>query len=177
MSITIRYHGSLKDQSLLPSLQEDLLDFAKTSGWPSEEVDGVFSSLKGGAAAAKAQGAVQTINPPLTLKGVKLIVHPQTDPLWFTFNPEGELTRLSYYAVDYYIGKKPQDPVSRKYEFVHQSQASIQTSVGGEQLHQLVVKMLDYVKAKYMPDLSVQDDSGYWEHRDGAALKKLMNSQ
>ena len=129
MSVTIRYFGSLKDMSDLPQLKEDLVDIARISEWPSEEVDGVFSSLRGPVVTGKAaEGAVQTINPPLTLKGMKLIVHPQTDPLWFTFNPEGEITRLSYYAVDYYIGKKPNDPVSRKFEFVHQTQASIQTS-------------------------------------------------
>ena len=177
MSVTIRYFGCLKDMSDLPQLKEDLLDIAHTSEWPSEEVDGVFSSLRSPPPSGKGAGsAVQTINPPLTLKGLKLIVHPQTDPLWFTFNPEGEITRLSYYAVDYYIGKKANDPVSRKFEFVHQTQASIQTSVGGADLHKLVIRILDYVKGRYIPGLTVMDDSGYWENRDGAALKKLMDS-
>jgi hypothetical protein len=177
MSVTIRYFGSLRDMSDLTQLKEDLVDIAQTSEWPSEEVDGVFSSLRSPVARGKsAESAVQTINPPLTLNGMKLIVHPQTDPLWFTFNPEGEITRLSYYAVDYYIGKKPNDPVSRKFEFVHQTQASIQTSVGGPELHKLVIKLLDYVKGRYIPDLTVMDDSGYWENRDAASLKKLMDS-
>ena len=177
MSVTIRYFGSLKDMSDLPRLQDELLDIARTSEWPSEEVDGVFSSLRSPSPAEKSgSSAVQTINPPLTLKGIKLIVHPQTDPLWFTFNPEGEITRLSYYAVDYYIGKKPSDPVSRKFEFVHQAQASIQTSVGGPELHKLVIRLLDYVKGRYIPGLTVMDDSGYWENRDANELKKLMDS-
>ena len=178
MSVTIRYFGSLNNMNDLPRMLDELRDIAHTSEWPYEDVDGVFSSLRSPlqGRAKGGESAVQTINPPLTLKGMKLIVHPQTDPLWFTFNPEGEITRLSYYAVDYYVGKKPNDPVSRKFEFVHQSQASIQTTVGGAELHKLVVKLLSHVKEHYIPGLTVMDDSGYWEDRDDASLKKLMDS-
>ena len=79
--------------------------------------------------------------------------------------------------MDYYVGKKPNDPVSRKFEFVHQAQASIQTTVGGPDLHRLVIRLLDRIKTRYIPGLTVMDDSGYWEKREDVALKKLMDSR
>ena len=172
MSVTIRYHGALQSMSRLEQMQEDFLDIACTNEWPSEIVDGSFSSLRRDE--PRGQGAVGTLSPPLTLRGIKLIVHPQTDPLWFTFDEMGQLTRLGFYAVDHYAGRKGSEALTRKFEFVHQSQASIQTTVGGSELHQRTVKLLDYLKSQYVPDLAVSDDSGYWEDRDEARLKRLM---
>jgi hypothetical protein len=116
---------------------------------------------------------VQTLSPPLTLKGIKLFVHPQTDPLWFTFDKEGVLTRLGYFAVDHYGSKRGEQP-GRRFEFIHQSQASIQTSIGGIELHQTAIRLLDHLKKRYVPDLGVRDDTGYWEDRDDDKLKRLM---
>lgn len=179
MSVTIRYHGSLGTLDRIEEMQEDFLDIAITNQWPSEIVDGAYSSLrreeaKGRAGLAAKASGVSTLSPPLTLKGIKLIVHPQTDPLWFTFDPEGALTRLGYYAVDHYGAKLGAQP-TRRFEFVHQSQASIQTSVGGVELHQTVIRLLEYLKKRYVPDLQISDDSGYWENRDEANLRRLMD--
>jgi hypothetical protein len=172
MSVTIRYHGALQDLRQVESLQEEFLDIARTQAWPSEAVDGSFSSLRRDEFGARGAG-VGTLSPPLTLKGVKIIVHPQTDPLWFTFDEAGQLTRLGYYAVDHYPGRKGETP-SRRFEFVHQSQASIQTTVGGSELHLSAVRLLEHLKSRYVPDLQVSDDSGFWEDRDLARLKRLM---
>jgi hypothetical protein len=184
MSVTIRYNGVLKDMKAIEELQEEFLDIASTQEWPSEIVDGAYSSLKRDESlrnTAKARGLVTTASRPLTLKGIKLVVHPQTDPLWFTFDSEGALTRLSYFAVDYYPGTKAEAAAarasSRRYEFVHQSQASIQTTLGGPELHRTVVRVLDYLKKKYVPDLKVLDDSTYWQHRDLDLLKQVMNKK
>ena len=172
MSVTIRYHGALQDLSRVEEMQEEFLDIACTQEWPSEVVDGSFSSLRKDEPRSK--GAVSTLSPPLTLKGIKLTVHPQTDPLWFTFDDSGMLTRLGFYAVDHYAGRKGSEALTRRFEFVHQSQASIQTTVGGAELHMTTVKLLDYLKSRYVPDLHVSDDSGYWDDRDEQRLKSLM---
>jgi hypothetical protein len=172
MSVTIRYHGNLSDPGSLESLQEEFLDIACTNEWPSEIVDGSFSSLR--KEDPRHGGAVGTLSPPLTLRGIKLIVHPQTDPLWFTFDESGGLTRLGYYAVDHYAGRKGSEALSRRFEFVHQSQASIQTTVGGADLHLCTVRLLDRLKSRYVPGLSVIDESGYWDERDESRLRRLM---
>jgi hypothetical protein len=173
MSVTIRYYGSLKDSGRIEEMQEEFLDIACTNEWPSEIVDGSFSSLRRDEPRFKGAG-VGTLSPPLTLQGIKLIVHPQTDPLWFTFDEAGSLTRLGYYAVDHYAGHKGSEALSRRFEFVHQSQASIQTTVGGVDLHLCTIKLLDHLKSRYVPELTVVDDSGYWQDRDETRLRRLM---
>ena len=175
MSVTIRYSGFLKNLNAIEELQTEFLDIAGIQGWPSEIVDGAYSSLKRDETPSLSRGAVTTVSPPLTLKGIKLVLHPQTDPLWFTFDAEGALTRLSYFAVDYY--PLPKAAASRRYEFVHQSQASIQTTLAGLEWHMTVVRILDYLKKKYVPDLNVADDSGYWLHRDQALLQRALRQK
>jgi hypothetical protein len=172
MSVTIRYHGALQDMGSLEEMQEEFLDIACTNEWPSEIIDGSFSSLR--KEESRSKGAVSTLSPPLTLKGIKLTVHPQTDPLWFTFDEAGQLTRLGFYAVDHYAGRKGSEIPSRRFEFVHQSQASIQTGVGGAGLHMTAIKLLDHLKGRYVPSLQVSDDSGFWQNRDEGRLRRLM---
>lgn len=164
MSVTVRYSGTLQDMASLSSLQEEFADIAATQAWPHEPVDGAFAGVD----SITKSGRVGLLAPPLLLKGLRLVVHPQTDPLWLSFAPNGELTRMSFYSVDSPGG-------SRRYEFIHQSQASIQTSIGGARLHRTVIRLLDRLKWQYMPDLQVHDDSGYYLDRDEAKLSRVMN--
>lgn len=175
MRVTVRYAGSLKDPGLIPVLVEEFQDIAATHAWPVDLVDGSFASTARGQREIRGRGAtgLKTLSPPLALKGLKLIVHPQTDPLWFTFDGDGSLTRLGFFSVD--IASSLGQP-SRRFELIHQAQASIQTSIGGVELHKTVVGLLDRLKAAYVADLGVQDDSGYFDERDEAHLKRLMGA-
>jgi hypothetical protein len=158
MSVTLRYSGTLKDLGLLPRLREEFQDIAATNQWP---VDVLERTLPKGR-----QAGGRLLAPPLTVAGLKVVVHPQTDPLWLTFDEQGALTRLDPY---------PLGGSGQRYGFLQQSQASMQTSIGGAPLHRTVVGLLDYLKRAYLPDLQVHDDSGYWELRDDAALTRLMD--
>jgi hypothetical protein len=173
MHVTIRYSGTLGDLASLPDMVEEFQDIAATHAWPTDLVEGVYDSIaRGPAGLAPRLGAgLKTLSPPLALKGLKLIVHPQTDPLWLTFDGDGQLTRLGYFSVD-----GPAGPAGRRFELIHQPQASIQTSIGGVLLHKTVVGLLDRLKRAYVPDLQVSDDSGYFDSRDGAHLQRLMGS-
>ncbi len=164
MSVTVRYSGSLQDIASLSSLQEEFSDIARTHAWPQEQVEGAFAGVE----SINRGGRTGLLAPPLMLKGLRLVVHPQTDPLWLSFAPNGELTRMSFYSVD-------APGATRRYEFLHQAQASIQTSIGGSRLHRTVIRLLDRLKWQYMPDLQVQDDSGYYLDRDEAKLSRVMN--
>lgn len=157
MSVTLRYSGSLKDRGLLPRLREDFQDIAATHAWPVDVLDAPPPAPK------RRGGGLQA--PVLTIEGLRVIVHPQTDPLWLTFDPDNVLTRL---------GRVPlrNDGTGGT---LHQSLASIQTGIGGPLLHKTVVSLLDYLKRAYVPDLEVHDESGYWLDRDDAALSKLMS--
>lgn len=166
MSVTLRYSGSLDDRALLPRLHEDFQDIAATHAWPVD--------LMAPPKTAEAPRG-RTLAPPLVLEGLRIIVHPQTDPLWLTFDPEGTLTRLGSYPLTQVA--RDGSPQGARFSFLHQSQASIQTGIGGALLHKTVVSLLDYLKRAYVRDLQVLDESGYWDTRDEAALKRLMEGR
>ena len=159
MSVTLRYSGTLKDLALLPRLREEFLDIAATNGWPVDVLERP-QAPKGRPAGGR------LLAPPLAVEGLKLVIHPQTDPLWLTFDEQGALTRLDPY---------PLGGSGHRFGFLQQAQASMQTSIGGAELHRTVVGLLDYLKRSYLPDLQVMDDSGYWASRDDAALERLMD--
>lgn len=166
MRITVRYGGALSDPSNLTKLREDFQDIAATQGWPVELMDRESGGRYGGG---------RTLAPPLALTGLKIVVHPQTDPLWLTFDEAGVLTRLGFSA------PLPGRPAAMfgapRLGFLHQSQASMQTSIGGSALHLTLVGLLDYLKSAYMRDLNVTDEAGYWQDRDIAALRLLMDGR
>ncbi|MGH7442540.1 MAG: hypothetical protein ACREKE_07710 [bacterium] len=163
MKVTLRYSGTLSDPVGLDRLREDFLDIAAIHAWPVDllEREPVSSRRFGGGNA--------TLAPPLVLAGLKVIVHPQTDPLWLTFDEAGVLTRLGGYALGSFTNPR--------LGLLHQSQASIQTSIGGVALHRTVVGLLDYLKRAYVRDLDVVDDSGFWQNRDEGALRLLMGGR
>jgi len=164
MSVTLRYSGTLKDPALLPSLREEFQDIAATNGWP---VDVLERTLPKGRPAGG-----RLLAPPVAVEGLKLVVHPQTDPLWLTFDETGVLTRLGSYPIGPGAGTGRQ-----RIGFLHQSQASMQTSIGGSGLHRTLIGLLDHLKRSYVQDLNVQDDTGYWLDRDADALRRLMDGR
>ena len=66
---------------------------------------------------------------------------------------------------------------SQGFGYLSQPAASIQTSIGGPELHRTVVGLLDYLKQAYMPDLQVSDETRYWDQRDEAELKRHMDAR
>jgi hypothetical protein len=168
MSVTLRYSGALADKNSLAKLSEDFRDIAATHAWP---VDALEPAPPEAVAKQRGRGA-RTLARPMTLQGLKIYIHPQTDPLWLTFDAEGVLTRLGTFPLTQ-VDREGGNASSR-FGFLHQSQASMQTSIGGQQLHSTVISLLDYLKKAYIPGLHVDDETGFWEHRDLEELKRLM---
>lgn len=168
MSVTLRYSGTLADPESLSRLREDFLDIAATHAWPVDSLEAPPQETP----VRRGRGA-RTMAPALVVQGLKIYVHPQTDPLWLTFDQDGALTRLGSFPLAQ-VGRDGETAASSRYGFVHQSQASMQTSIGGFLLHSTLVSLLDYLKRAYVPDLKVDDETGYWEKRDLDALKRLM---
>ncbi len=164
MKVTLRYGGTLDDPAGLPRLREDFQDIAAAHSWPVDLLDR-------GEGRPTGPGRGVTLAPPLALAGLKVFVHPQTDPLWLTFDEAGVLTRLG----DFGPGEPTSPPQGRRLGRLLQSSASMQTSIGGSELHRTVVGLLDYLKRAYMSDLDVSDDAGYWLDRDDAALRRRMD--
>ena len=171
MKITLRYGGTLDDASRVPRLQEDFQDIAAIHGWPVDLLERTSAAPRRGFGAA-------TLAPPAALFGLKVFIHPQTDPLWLTFDETGILTRLGQ-VPGRMAGFGVREAVASLALLgdLRQPEASMQTSIGGAALHRTVVGLLDYLKRAYMRDLRVTDETGYWLGRDDAALSRLMDGR
>lgn len=85
-------------------------------------------------------------------EGVILEPNDRTESLAFLFDREGRLRCL----VDLVCGQFEPDP--RCSYFV-----SAKTQYGDVGTHLWIVGLLRYLKSKYLPDLEVNDEGGYWE--------------
>lgn len=168
MSHTIHYFGRLKRPELLSELQEEFSEFAQVSGWNHERVDHVFpveDSSEG---------------PRPTLRGIRIFLSEGDGPVRFTFDQDGHLSHL-YYETETtwpvsmeHASRDDFHPVApggrRVLHHVH-----THTTLQGQaiQPHVTLVKLLDHLGKKYVPNLEVIDDTGYWSKRD----EKLLESR
>jgi hypothetical protein len=103
--------------------------------------------------------ALDAENP--VFEGVILDPGDKTESLAFLFDREGRLRNL----VDLVCGQFEPDP--RCSYFV-----SVKTQYGEIRTHLWIVGLLRYLKSKYLPDLEVNDEGGYWESGDAAELDR-----
>ncbi len=94
-------------------------------------------------------------------EGVILNPDDKTESLPFLFDREGRLRCL----VDLVCGQFEPDP--RCSFFV-----SVKTQYGDLRTHLWIVGLLRYLKSKYLPDLEVNDEGGYWETGDVPELER-----
>ena len=93
------------------------------------------------------------------IKGVSVTPHKDSESLSFFFNIEdGGLRNIMNV-----IMKDPYNPEEPEWDF-------IKTQFAPPEVHVTVIKLLQYIKKKYMPDLEVVDEGDYWETGDEKLL-------
>jgi hypothetical protein len=160
MSITVHYFGKVKNQESVREIQEEFREIAQVSGWTHEMVDHVFTQ----------EGEIP--GSRLSLKGVRITFNKTTSPLQLTFDKDGYLSHI------YYEKSSVESPArggASHRQLLHQIHTSTNLRNGDGETHRTLVKLLDYLKKKYVPNLEVIDNTGYWYSRDEAVLapKKL----
>ena len=160
MSTTVHYFGKIKGQEDLRELQDEFKEIAQVSGWAHEMVDHVFAQ----------EGEMPVTR--LTLRGIRLTLNKTTSPLQLTFDKDGYLSHIYYEKAPADL-MSPQNKAMR--QVLHQVHTSTAARAGDIATHKTVVKLLDYVKKRYVPNLEVIDNTGYWYSRDESVLapKKL----
>jgi nucleoid DNA-binding protein len=164
VSHTLHYFGRLADRELLPELQDEYAEIAQVSGWTHERVDLTFPGESGG--------------PGPTLRGIRLNIAPHSSQVQFTFDQEGYLAHLYYEAAEtagspLRSGKPApargvRTPVEPK--VLHHLHTHTVLREGHPETHRTLVRLLDYLLKRYVPNLEVIDNTGYWTTRDEQAL-------
>lgn len=158
MSVTIHYFGKVSDPAVLRDLVEDYEEIARVSGWTFERVDHVFT---------RDQGPSES---RLALKGIRITLGLGATPLLLTFDQEGHLAHIYYEPVSLSDEKEVADRTIPR-RLLHQVHAHTTLKQADPHLHVTLVKLLDHLKKRYVPNLEVIDNTGYWHSRDEALLR------
>ncbi len=161
MSTTVHYFGKIKSQEAIREIQDEFREIAQVIGWSHEMVDHVFTQ----------EGEIPGTR--LSLRGIRVTLNKSTSPLQLSFDKDGYLSHIYYEKAP---AEMPgQRPTGATRQLLHQVHTSTSIRTGDSATHVSVVKLLDYVKKRYVPNLEVIDNTGYWYSRDESVLsaKKL----
>jgi hypothetical protein len=140
MGLTIHYSARLKNPKQLPELVAEVSDICRSMDWKyhtfePDENEGEHD-----------------------VSGIILNPHPDCEPVWLTFRPDGVLTTPIM----------EQMRKDGEYDF---SGAFTKTQFAGPQTHIVVVKLLKYVAGKYLDEVKVTDEGNYWETESVEVLR------
>jgi hypothetical protein len=157
MGVTIHYRGTLNNTGLLPQLHSELTDIARVMKWDCQEMDDDW------AVEPNARLESGRIVGHLGLKGVLIQPHNASETLAFLFDRNGVLHSPAGMALSC-EGRALGDWVSVKTQFAPPD------------VHARIVGLLKYLKRRYISDLEVTDEGGYWETGNWEALIQKMES-
>ncbi len=147
MGITIYYRGRIEPLDQIEPCIAELENIAKTLKWEYFLCDGSKPKKEAGVPAT----------------GIGLHIHPKSEHFCICFDPDGILRHPI--AADFGLLK---DPVFGEDFFVF-----VKTHYAPVHNHIAVVWLLRYLKRRYIPNLEVSDEAGYWESDDLDALKEF----
>lgn len=144
MGITIHYQGKLNQPDLADAFCEELADISKTMEWKYNRINDEPDS------------------EPVQLKGIIISPHEKSEPLVFTFDPEGYLRNA------FMMRFADEEPDFTWYNHTKTQFAPIE-------VHIAIIKLLKYLQLKYMDNLEVMDEGSYWDTGDENLLKQKID--
>lgn len=163
MGLSIHYRGTLTDKKQIYPLMDELEDIARSMQWTCRRFDEDWSRTPDARLSHEVPGQI-SIEGEAGLKGVMLDLHEQCESLWLCFNASGALTSVLQVALLADEGY-PSAP----------GWLSVKTQFAGADIHIAIVKLLRYLKGKYLHDLEVEDESGYWQNGKREAVTQQIN--
>lgn len=161
MGITIHYRGKLNDIKQIYKIKDELIDIAKSMGWEWDSLDEDWN--KPNTAKLIHQKNRAEIKGHLPLKGISFVPHPDSDTVSFYFDGTGKLqTPIGMVLIN--EGK-----------IEHDGCVSVKTQFAPPEVHITIVKLLKYLKKKYISNLIVRDEGEYWETGDENILREKID--
>ncbi len=153
MGITIHYRGSIEDLSLIDPIQRAMVEFCQSMNWKYHLWNEDLSKPFNAKLVHTDKGA--EIKGHIPLRGISIDSDPNNETLNLLFNPEG---RLSSFLQEILLhdGTLTKD----------QDWVFVKTQFGTVDAHIAIVKLLQYLKQSYIPNLEVKDEGEYWETGD-----------
>ncbi len=155
MGIKIHYKGTINDISLIDDFCDELKDIASDMDWKYSLLDEDIYKPNTSYIDDDHQ-----IKGHIPLKGIVINVHPKAESLSFLFDKNGLIRSI----------------VSMTYEKDKaESYDSIKTQFAPVDIHMSVIKLLKYLKKKYIGNLEVFDEGRYWETENRELLTEKID--
>lgn len=162
MGIMINYRGKIDDIRDVSRLSREIEEFADILDWDIRQWDENWQLPN--SASIKIKKGECELTGHVPIRGVSVIPDPDCEPLFLTFRNDGVLTN-STHMVLLADGEIDSDDMW----------LSTNTQFSSADTHAALIKLLKFVKNKYISDLEVQDEGFYWKYEDIAKLKKRFS--
>ncbi len=164
MGITIYYRGKINQADLVDRLTDEMEDFAHSLEWRTQHWKEDWS--KKSPPGRLSQGR-KSIRPSghASLHAITLFPHKNCELVSLIFDSNGYLADARVTAM------QAQTVMKRDGSWV-----STKTQFAPLESHITIVKLLQYLKKRYIANLEVIDEGGYWESRDAGQLKRRLDS-
>ncbi len=163
MGVTIHYRGKINDVKNVDVLTDEVVDFAQTLGWRSQRWDEDWSQPNTARVTHTEKGIKIEGHAPL--RGVTLFPHKESEPLSLTFEPGGYLVHILGMVMIADGQLKPEE-----------SWMATKTQFAPIEAHISIIKLLQHLKKRYISNLEVEDEGGYWQTDDANELKRRIDS-
>jgi len=145
MGVTIHYKGRINDPVIINSLIDEISDICEDMKWEYTIIEKEENDID---------------HPPI--QGIVFSIHEECEPVGFIFDKNGRLR--SPISIPFYEENDK-----------HQLVVSVKTQFSSPDIHIVLIKLLRYIKSKYIENLEVTDEGEYWETSNKARLKYLFD--
>ena len=163
MGITIYYRGKINQTDLVDRLTAEMEDFAHSLEWRTQHWKEDWSKSHSGMLSQDRKSFRPSRHG--ALRGITLFPHKNCELLSLTFDPNGSLVDARVIAMQAQTAMKRDD-----------GWVSIKTQFAPLESHITIVKLLQYLKKRYVADLEIIDEGGYWESGNVDELKRRFDS-
>ena len=156
MGVTINFRGKLADRHKINEFCKEIIAIAELLSWDYSILD--KASVK------KSEATIGIGDRMVSFeKGVSLRLHSKCESLDFYFTSDGSLI-------------SPMDLIMQgNHKGNENFWLFVKTQFAPPEIHITIIRLLKYLKEKYIPNLEVHDEGDYWETESHSRLKKKMN--
>jgi len=163
MGITIHYRGRLNSPNMIDPLSEEVEDIARSLAWGLHRWEEDLS--KPNTARVLRRKDHIEISGHVPLRGLTLFPHRHCEPVSLTFDRRGYLLDAFGMTLVSSGERKPGN-----------IWLSTKTQFSPLEIHITIVQLFHYLKKKYIGNLEVSDDGGYWESGNIQDLERRVDS-
>lgn len=153
MGITVHYKGKIKDLHLVDDVIDELKDISEIMSWKYTVMNEDWEKPNT-AEIVRHEDRIE-ITGHLPLKGIRINPHPDCESLSILFDKNGNLRDVLGMAINH---KENKDSAA--------GFLSVKTQFAPPEIHVSIIKLLKYLKNKYIPVLEVIDEGRYWDTED-----------